>query len=201
MSDPELLAVHGLVVKKAGTPEAVAALLGGDQEDVRRALEAAAAAGHVVGGRGTFMVTPAGRAWLDERYPSEFASFRQDPDVVAAADRFERVNRDLLALLTDWQSVPAGSERVPNDHSDPEYDRGILDRLGDLHDRAAKVLDRLTTAEPRLARYAERLEAAYDRALAGETDFVTGVRVDSYHIVWHELHEDLLRMLGRTRQE
>ena len=30
---------------------------------------------------------------------------------------------------------------------------------------------------------------------------MTGVRVDSYHIVWHELHEDLLRMLGRTRQE
>jgi hypothetical protein len=49
--------------------------------------------------------------------------------------------------------------------------------------------------------YAGRLAAAYDRALAGETDFVSGVRVDSYHTVWHELHEDLLRVLGRTRQE
>lgn len=201
MSDPELLAVHGLVVKKAGTPEAVAALLGAAVEQVRSALDTASAAGRVIAGKGTYMVTPAGRAWLDESYPLVFAGLREDPQVAAAAEKFERINRDLLAVLTDWQSVPAGGERTPNDHSDPEYDRAILDRLGDLHDRAAKVLDRLTAGEPRLAQYAQRLEAAYDKALGGQADFVTGVRVDSYHIVWHELHEDLLRMLGRTRQE
>lgn len=201
MSDLELLAVHGLVVKKAATPDAVAALLGADAEQVLGALETASAAGRVIEGKGTFMVTPAGRAWLDESYPSVFVEFRADAQVAAAADRFERVNRDLLALLTDWQSVPAGGERMPNDHSDPDYDRAILDRLGDLHERAAKILDRLADGEPRLAQYGQRLEAAYDRALAGQADFVTGVRVDSYHIAWHELHEDLLRMLGRTRQE
>lgn len=201
MSDLGLLAVHGLVVKKAGTPDAVAALLDADAEQVRGALEDATAAGHAIGGKGTFMVTPAGRAWLDESYPSVFADFRADAQIVAAADKFERVNRDLLALLTDWQSVPAGGERVPNDHSDPDYDRAILDRLGDLQDRAAKIVDRLAAGAPRLAQYGRRLEAAYDKALAGQADFVTGVRVDSYHIVWHELHEDLLRMLGRTRQE
>ena len=97
--------------------------------------------------------------------------------------------------------MPACGERVRNTHTDPDYDRGILDRLGDLHDRAAKVLDRFTAAEPRLEAYVGRLDAAYDKALAGETDYVSGVRVDSYHVVWHELHEDLLRMLGRTREE
>ena len=74
-------------------------------------------------------------------------------------------------------------------------------RLGDLHDRAAKVLHRFTAVEPRLETYVSRLDAAYDKALAGETDYVSGVRVDSYHVAWHELHEDLLRMLGRTREE
>lgn len=201
MTDLQLLALHGLAVKSAGSPDAVAATLGRDPAEVQQALESAAADGHVVGAKGTFMVTPKGRAWLDEQYPQVFAGLRDDADVLAAADRFERVNRDLLALLTDWQSMPAGAERVPNSHTDAEYDRGVLDRLGDLHDRAAKVLNRLSSAEPRLERYVQRLDAAYDRALAGETDFVSGVRVDSYHVVWHELHEDLLRMLGRERQE
>ena len=201
MSDLRLLALHGLVVKNAASPEAVAALLGQPAEEVQQALESAVADGRAVGAKGRFMVTPSGRAWLDQHYPAAFAAHRDDPGFTAAADKFERINRDLLALLTDWQSMPAGGQRVPNAHTDPEYDRAILDRLGDLHDRAAKVLDRLSSTEPRIAEYSRRLDAAYDKALAGETDFVSGVRVDSYHVVWHELHEDLLRMLGRSREE
>ncbi|MEX2289016.1 MAG: hypothetical protein WD794_01645 [Mycobacteriales bacterium] len=201
MSDLQLLALHGLAVRSAGSPKAVAVLLGREPDEVQQALEAEVGNGRAVGAKGTFMVTPQGRAWLDEQYPQVFGALREDVDVLAAADRFERVNRDLLALLTDWQSMPAGGERVPNTHTDADYDRAILDRLGDLHDRAAKVLDRLSSAEPRLEHYVQRLDTAYDKALAGETDFVSGVRVDSYHVVWHQMHEDLLRMLGRQRQE
>jgi hypothetical protein len=160
-----------------------------------------AAAGRSVGAKGKFMVAPSGRAWLDERYPQEFAQLREDDAATVAYERFERVNRELLALFTDWQTVPAGGERLTNDHTDADYDRSIIDRLGDLHERADKVLTRLAGVQPRLSRYAERLDAAYDKVLAGETDFVSGVRVDSYHTVWFELHEDLLRMLGRTRDE
>ncbi len=201
MIDLRLLALHGLAVKSAATPEAVAALIGQSPEDVQQALNSAVGDGHAIEAKGRFMVTPGGRAWLDEKYPHAFAAHRDDPGFTTAADKFERINRDLLALLTDWQSMPAGGERVPNTHTDPDYDRGILDRLGDLHDRAAKVLHRFTAAEPRLEAYVGRLDAAYDKALAGEADYVSGVRVDSYHVVWHELHEDLLRMLGRTREE
>lgn len=201
MTDLRLLAVHGLAVKSAGSPEAVATLLGQEPEQVQQALDAAVADGHAIGAKGKFMVTPGGRVWLEERYPEEFAAHRDDAAVLAAADKFERINRDLLALLTDWQSMLVGDERVPNAHTDADYDRGILDRLGDLHDRAAKVLARLVEAEPRLEAYVRRLDDAYDKALAGEADYVSGVRVDSYHVVWHELHEDLLRMLGRSREE
>jgi hypothetical protein len=76
-----------------------------------------------------------------------------------------------------------------------------VDRLGELHERAEPILRQLTADLPRLDVYRQRLEAAYDRALGGETDYVSGVRVDSYHTVWFELHEDLLRMLGRQREE
>ncbi|UGS36950.1 hypothetical protein [Capillimicrobium parvum] len=200
--DLELLALHGLAVKKAGGPDAVADILGADAATVSGALDAAVAAGRAVGAKGTFMVTPPGREWLADRYPEAFAGFRADPEATAAYERFERINRELLALFTDWQMMPTpGGERVPNDHSDADYDHGVVDRLGRQHERAEKVLDRFSALLPRMGEYRRRLDAAYDRVLAGETDYVSGARIDSYHTVWFELHEDLLRMLGREREE
>jgi len=197
----DLLALHGLAVKKAGTAAAVADVLGRDEGEIAGALDEAAAAGLAIGANGTYMATPAGRQWLDEQYPTAFAELRENPDAEAAYERFERINRDLLALFTDWQMMPAGSERVPNDHSDPDYDRGVIDRLGQQHDRAQRPLGQFAELDPRLGEYSRRLESAYDKVLAGEIDFVSGARVDSYHTVWFELHEDLLRMLGREREE
>jgi hypothetical protein len=201
-ADPEFLALHGLAVKKAGDPAAVAAVLGGDQGEIEAALEAAVAAGRAAGAKGTFMVAPAGREWLDEQYPVVYAEFRADPAATEAYERFERINRELLSLFTDWQMIPsAGGERMPNDHSDADYDAGIVDRLGAQHERAEKVLDRLAQLEPRLGVHKQRLDDAYDKVLAGDLDWVSGARIDSYHTVWFELHEDLLRMLGREREE
>ena len=202
MSDLEFLALHGLAVKKAGNAAAIAVVLGRSEDEVVPALDAAVAAGRAIGARDTFMVTPAGRDWLVEQYPQAYAEFRSDGDATAAYERFERVNRDLLGLMTDWQMVPsAGGQRVANDHSDERYDHAIIDRLGALHERAEKVLHRFAELEQRLGVYAERLDEAYDKVLAGDHDYVSGARIDSYHTVWFELHEDLLRMLGREREE
>jgi len=201
MSDIELLALHGLAVKKAGPATAVADLLGQDPDQVAAALDAAAGDGRVMAAKGMFMVTPAGRTWLDAQYGSAFAELRANPAAVTAYERFEVINRELLALFTDWQMMPAGSERVPNDHSDPAYDHGVVDRIGAQHERAQRPLGQFTELVPRLREYVRRLEAAYDRVLAGDLELVSGARVDSYHTVWFELHEDLLRMLGRQREE
>lgn len=201
-ADTELLALHGLAVKKAGSPAAVAAVLGAEEADVEAALEAAVASGHAAGAKGTFMVAPAGREWLDEQYPVVYAEFRENPAATETYERFERINRELLSLFTDWQMIPsAGGERIPNDHSDSDYDAEIVDRLGAQHERAEKVLDRFAGLDPRLGVHKQRLDEAYDKVLAGETDWVSGARIDSYHTVWFELHEDLLRMLGREREE
>jgi len=201
MTDIDLMALHGLVVRKAGSPAAVAAVLGADQGEVSAALHAAVAAGHAVGRDERYMVTPAGRTWLDERYPIVYAEFRADPEATASYDRFERINRDLLRLFTDWQMVPSPGGPVPNDHSDRDYDNGIINRLGDAHERALTSLERFAALQPRIGVYAQRLDNAYDQVLAGDIDYVSGARIDSYHTVWFELHEDLLRMLGREREE
>jgi hypothetical protein len=202
MTDLDLLALHGLAVKKAGGPDAVAVIVGADEAGVAAALEAAVEAGRAAGANGTFMVAPAGREWLDSEYPQAFAEFRANPAATETYERFERINRKLLELFTDWQMIPAaGGERIANDHTDADYDAGIVDRLGDQHERAEKVLDGFAELEPRLSIYRDRLDAAYDKVLAGDHDWVSAVRIDSYHTVWFELHEDLLRMLGREREE
>ena len=202
MSDIDLLALHGLAVKKAGSPAAVATVLGSEEAPIEAALEAAVADGRAAGAKGTFKVSPAGRQWLEDRYPEVFAEFRANPEATEAYERFEKINRELLGLFTDWQMMPsAGGERVPNDHSDADYDHGIVDRLGAQHERAEKVLDRFAGLEPRLGVYRERLDDAYDKVLAGEIDWVGGARIDSYHTVWFELHEELLRIMGREREE
>jgi hypothetical protein len=200
MSIDEFTALHGLVLKKAGQSEEVAEVLGASVDEVTPALDAAVAEKRAMAGRGKYMVTPAGRAFLDEQYPVLFAELRADPGADAAYAAFEKVNRELLALMTRWQTVTVGGEAVPNDHTDADYDARILDELAQLDEEAGPVLDLLSGLVPRLGVHRRRLSEALDRASAGETDYVSGVRVASYHTVWFELHEDLLRLLGRTRE-
>lgn len=199
--DQGLLTLHGLAVKKSGSADDVAAVMGLVTDDVARALDDAQAGGDVVGARGIFMLTPAGRARLDAAYPTEFAALRVDPGFQKGYERFETVNRRLLDLLTRWQTVTRVGATIENDHSDPDYDAGIIDELGELHERSEKILSDFIQAVPRFSLYRDRLAAAYDKVLGGDIEYVSAVRIDSYHTVWFEMHEDLLRLLGRSREE
>lgn len=199
--DTDLLVLHGLAVKKAGSPESLAAIIGIDPDQAEQALVAAQEAGRAMGAKGTYMLTPAGRAWLDEQYPVACAELRTNDEFVGAYERFEVINRQILDLFTRWQTVKVGGTAVPNDHTDEDYDNKITDELGDIHEQAVPVLNGFSAADARFSIYGDRFESAYDRVLAGDKDWVSGARIDSYHTVWFELHEDILRMLGRTRPE
>ena len=93
---------------------------------------------------------------------------------------------------------PAGGVPAPNDHTDTAYDARVLDRLTDLDRRAGAVCADLAAAAPRFGRYRDRLSDALARARAGAGEYVTD-SMDSYHIVWFQLHEDLLNTLGIPR--
>lgn len=62
------------------------------------------------------------------------------------------------------------------------------------------MLEALATSLPRFARYRAKLDTALSRAEDGERAWVSDATIDSYHSVWFELHEDILRVLGRARQ-
>jgi hypothetical protein len=115
---------------------------------------------------------------------------------VLAYEAFEQLNREVLQLCTDWQVRPGGAL---NDHRDAAYDWSLIDRLTAVDERTGPLLRRLGGAVPHFAPYRQRLRSARRRVADGEHDWFTSPRVDSYHTVWMELHEDLLAALGRER--
>jgi hypothetical protein len=113
-----------------------------------------------------------------------------------AYERFLPLNRELLRVCSDWQVHPGA---VPNDHRDASYDWSVLDRARALDERIAPVVSRLGRSIERFAPYHRRLRAAMTRIDEGETEWLTSPRIDSYHTVWMQLHEDLLLALGGDR--
>lgn len=140
-----------------------------------------------------FAPTPAGREAHGVALEADPLRVRRD-ELAPWYERFEVVNAELKALCTAWQLVDG--ER-PNDHSDPEYDRRVLEQLGELHARARALLEE--AADDRLARYAERLDGAAAAVAAGEVRRFTAPLCDSYHDIWMELHHDLLTSFDRAR--
>ncbi|MCW8196798.1 hypothetical protein F6455_18550 [Proteobacteria bacterium 005FR1] len=195
------LVMHGIAVKKYGTVEDISSVVGLAVETVKDHLDQAVTTGRVNEVNGKFMLTPIGQITLKSSYAKAYASHRDDPGFMAAYEEFEKVNTDLKQVITDWQTMKLGGQTVPNDHSDSGYDSKVIDRLGDLHERVETVLDRLSAKEPRLKIYKEKLLAALEKAEDGDIKWVSDASIESYHTVWFELHEDLLRIVGRNREE
>lgn len=195
------LTLHGLAIKKHAAADSIAGAVGLACERVAELLEDAAGSGRAVKAEGRYLLSPVGRMILDGQYSRLYAGIRADPDVVAAYERFERINKDLKQLVTDWQTIELAGGRVRNDHADKAYDARIIERLGDLHERFEPILNELRLRLERFGIYRRKLEHALAQAEDGKREWVSDAKLDSYHTVWFEMHEDLLRILGRMRDE
>ena len=139
-------------------------------------------------------LTPAGRELHNEW--ARVAEADVEAAVERAYTRFLELNRELIRLCNDWQVRPGG---VPNDHADPTYDWAGIDRLVAIDDRVAPILRSTASNVARFVNYRPRLRSARERVNEGEHEWLTSPRIDSYHTVWMQLHEDLLLALGRDR--
>ena len=90
---------------------------------------------------------------------------------------------------------------VVNDHTDVPYDAAVLDRLAAVHADAAAWFSGAAAGPRRLTDYQARLARALERAHDGDGRYVASPRVDSYHGIWFELHEDLILLAGRRRED
>ena len=195
------LVMHGLAIKKHATPEAVAGILGMEVETVRTTLAELVEGKRVVEAQGKYVLAPAARMALDSDYARFYEEARADSSFQAGYSEFERLNPELKQLITEWQTIDVRGQRVANDHSDKARDERIIDRVGELHERAEGALEKLARVLPRFSVYRDKLAAALEKAEDGDIAWVSDARIESYHTLWFELHEDLLRLMRREREE
>ena len=112
---------------------------------------------------------------------------------------FTPINQDYKKSVSSWQIKTVGESAEPNDHKDAEYDRRVLTEMFKDHDSLKHLIASQLASCPLLRAYARRLEIAYAHVSAGHNQFVTGALIDSYHTVWFEFHEALIRLSGRDR--
>jgi pyruvate,orthophosphate dikinase len=141
------------------------------------------------------LITPEGRTAHSQWARCEPGSEAEE-QVRRAFGRFLVLNAELLQLCSDWQVKRGG---VANDHADAAYDWSVVDRLIALDERAGAVARHSGKAVDRLASYRSRLRAARTRVEEGDHEWFTSPRIDSYHTVWMQWHEDLLLTLGLER--
>jgi pyruvate,orthophosphate dikinase len=143
----------------------------------------------------------------DEGKLSALAAFAADrsavgePKTEELLDAFHTLDRRVKGIVTAWQMRVVDGEQTLNDHTDASYDAGVLEDLNTLHADAVAWLASLSAILPRFEAYAGRLAGALELAQGGDQRFVASPRVDSYHGVWFELHEDLIRVAGRRRAD
>ena len=121
-------------------------------------------------------------------------------ELAGAYERFTVLNDRFKAIVMAWQIRRIGGTEVPNDHTDAAYDNGILGDIEAVDRELAELLEWLSEAIPRTAPYRRRFARALENARRGELRFVAAPIIDSYHTVWFELHEELIRLSGTTRE-
>ena len=192
--------LRGLLIKGLVPPEGLAIALSGSAEQVRPFLDGLVAGGLVETSAGAFRLTAEGKLKALDVFASDRERAGGEAACVAALDNFILLDVKMKDLVTAWQ-VRDVANQVFNDHTDAAYDASILEQLGALHGGVVEVLTPLGTKLWRMGCYRDRLERALASARNGDPRFVSAVRVDSYHNVWFELHEDLIRLSGRRRSD
>jgi pyruvate,orthophosphate dikinase len=189
-----------IAVKGFVTAQGVADALLATPDDVQSILDRVVDGGMVTISAGAYRLTEAGETRVAELLAAERDAWGAEA-AVSALDAFLDLDHRVKEAVTAWQLRAGPDGQVVNDHADAEYDRSVLDRLAITHDDALAWLGPVATGCPRLGSYGIRLGRALRRARDGDQRYVASPRVDSYHGTWFELHEDLIRLAGRTRED
>jgi len=192
--------VRALTVKGIAEAAGVAIVLRAPEPEVASILGEAVAAGLVKTSGGMFSLTPEGK----ERGAALIAADRQQwgkADAEAALDDFVPFDKHMKAVVTAWQMREVDGQQVLNDHADAAYDAAVLADLAALHAGVGPWLTGLAARLSWLGGYAARLDEAARLVAGGDARYIASPRVDSYHSVWFELHEDLILLAGRTRAD
>lgn len=203
-SQPELLVLHSVRIQGMADDDAVAVRFGLDEADTRETLLDDEAYGWIrkaaFGATAGWSMTDRGRAEDDRRLAEELSETGGRPVVEQVHEAFAPLNARLLQACTDWQLRPEDGDRLSvNTHTDPDWDAAVLAELEALDDELAPLVRELSSRLARFEGYDERFSTALAHARSGRGEWVAGTGIESCHVVWMELHEDLLSTLGIQR--
>jgi pyruvate,orthophosphate dikinase len=190
-------AVRALAIKGYCDVPGLAAALGCPPDDAAALADLLVADGLAELAAGSFRLTADGKRVGHDRLAEDGRTWGIER-ATAALDAFIALDHRMKEIVTAWQMKGEGEL---NDHADADYDAAVIARLGELHADVEAWLAPLADGLPRLERYGTRLAAAAATAAGGDGRFIASPRVDSYHGAWFELHEDLIRLAGRTRED
>ncbi len=201
-SDQRFLVLHGCKLKGFSEPSAIGPAIGMKPPAVTKILQGLVKEGlakYLEGGRiSGYALTPAGKEEQVRMAAADVAASGAQAMMQRSYEHFLLLNADLLAVCTAWQ-VRDLDRNTLNDHSDRQYDAGVIKRLADVHTGVTPIATVLSASLDRFHHYQPRLQAALDKVKKGNQEWFAKPIIDSYHTVWMELHEDLLSSLHIER--
>jgi pyruvate,orthophosphate dikinase len=197
--------VHTLLIKGSATGPDLGAILFAEPAECDAVLEDLVAAGLVATGdgdalAGMYRLTEVGRATGLEQLAADRAAWGEE-NAAAALDELLPFDARMKEIVTGWQMREVDGKQILNDHSDSGYDESVLGAFAALHQDAVTWLQKLAGGLPRLEAYVARFDRAAARVADGDPAYLASPRLDSFHNAWFELHEDLIQLAGRTRED
>lgn len=148
-----------------------------------------------------WVITEAGSARLAELLRHEVARHDAGPTLETTLEAFEPLNGQFVGLVSTWQLQSTSATTTGFGAASTSEVQGFLSSLSVLGSDLRTVLEGLVDVLPRFGRYPAQYASALERAGQDGLRWVTGVGLLSCHVVWAELHQDLLSTLGRSRHD
>jgi hypothetical protein len=185
------------VVRLKGRPATadVAGATGMSEQEAEAALNELAQGGTLKEANGRYMLDPSAKDRLAELLEQERGTIDQD-QLRSLYEEFDQHNTEMKEIMHAWQL----RDGEPNDHSDADYDQGVIDRLVKLHENFAPLVEKIIGVFPRLEPYGQRFASALEKVKGGDHSWIAKPIADSYHTVWFEFHEELIEGLGLSRE-
>ena len=186
--------LHAIRLKGIAKDDAISAHVDADKATMTACLEDLASRGLTKYREGRrvsgWALTDSGR----EQHAMLLDDAMGSDDVAGLAvpyNKFLTVNSDFKTLCVRWMEA---------NYSQTDLS-GLLRELAETHETVTSILLDAERAVPDLRVHRQRFEVAGREVAAGNHDFVTSPRVDSYHTVWFEMHEDMILRLKISRAD
>ena len=164
---------------------AIASMVEMQPAKTKELFDSCVRAGHIIEADGMWQLTETGEEAVSQFRKLEVKN--REKELAAIYEKFDEENNTFKKIVSEWQA-----ERD---------DQKALEGLEGIHARIGKIFQELNRIIPRYEIYPSRFNRAIKNIKDGKTGYLAKYSVDSYHTIWFELHEDLLNLLGREREE